>query len=431
MSAIDGLKHSRCVQTRIGAPAECASAFNSSGANGDEICLVAAPDSAADMCCGCGFCCQPYVAVPSGFFILFQRWYKNMGEMTPGVKLCWPFWYRISHIINKATITYSAPSRNVPTADNVFVDVNLSLTFSIGPGIEDASDFVYKLGTVRFDEFLSNEVEEGIRGLVYSVTHDRVNDLREEFAQGMLQSLSRKFKPYGVQIRNVKITETALPRELAFKLEETTTFRTRIAEKAKKHENTIRVLADQASQELETIVRTNMRREQDLSAQCVRYQIQHQEKIDEMVGSARVQEIGAKSRMDVLIGQAKGDYEVAQAEGEKEAEVIRKNMQIDCERRKVKIEEQAAVMILESEGQLRAAENNAQALIAEAEAENNSTAGLEVKRKYELEWERLAILEKLAKEGRRFISGSTGAGVMREMVPTSTSMAKTSGKTYF
>jgi len=429
MAAFDGFMHSKCIQQHIEKPTDAASVFNGVP-NSQEICIVAIPKSTHDMCCGC-CCCMPLMNVPSGFFILYQRWYKNQGELEPGVKCCWPFWYRISHIINKATITYSAPSVNVPTADNVFVHVNLSLTFSIGPGIEDASDFVYKLGTARFDEFLSCEVEEGIRGLVYSVTHDRVNDLREEFAQGMLASLSRKFKPYGVQIRNVKITETKLPVELATKLEETTTFRTRISEKAKKHENTIRVLADQASQELETIVRTNMRREQDLSAQCVRYQIEHQEKVDEMVGSARVQEIGAKSRMGVLIGQAKGDLEVATAEGEKDAEVIRKNMQIECERRKVKIEEQAAVLILESEGKLRAAENNAAALVAEAEAENNSTAGLEVKRKYELEWERLQILESLAKTGRRFISGTTGKEMMKEMVPTSSSMASRTGKSYF
>ena len=100
------------------------------------------------------------------------------------------------------------------------VDINLSLTFSIGPDWEGAHNFVYLLGTTRFDEFLSKEVEEGIRGMVYSVTHDRVNDLREEFAQGMLASLSRKFSPYGVQIRNVKITEAALPPDLAKTLEE-------------------------------------------------------------------------------------------------------------------------------------------------------------------------------------------------------------------
>jgi hypothetical protein len=45
------------------------------------------------------------------------------------------------------------------------------------------------------------------------------------------------------------------------------------------------------------------------------------------------------------------------------------------------VEEKALVEILSSEAKLKAAQNNAQSLIAEAEGENNSTAGLEVKRK--------------------------------------------------
>ena len=276
---------------------------------------------------------------------------------------------------------------------------------------------MYKLGTSRFDEFLTNEVEEGIRGLVYSVTHDRVNDLREEFAQGMLANLSKKFLPYGVQIKNVKITESALPPSLAQMLEQTTTFRTRIAEVAKKHENAIRVLQDEAAQQLEQIVRTNHRREQDLTAQCARYEIEHKEKVDEMAGSARVQEIEVQSRMDVLIGQKQGDLQVATAEGAKEAEVIVQTMQIECDRRKVKVMEQASVEILQSEAKLKAAQNNSQALVAEAEAENNSTAGLETKRKYELEWKRIEVLEKLARDGRRFVSGPSGQQMLREMVP--------------
>ena len=44
------------------------------------------------------------------------------------------------------------------------------------------------------------------------------------------------------QVKNVKITDVALPRELSQLLEQTTTFRTRIAEIAKKHENSIRIL---------------------------------------------------------------------------------------------------------------------------------------------------------------------------------------------
>merc|ERR1719230_2311125 len=341
-------------------------------------------------------CCQ-FVSIPSGFFVLYQRWYKNQGSLDPGFKCCWPFWFRVSHVVNAATITYSAPSRQVPTADNVMVDINLSLTFRIEKNREDAESFVYLLGCTRFDEFLAAEVEEGIRGLVYSVTHDRVNDLREEFAQNMLASLSAKFRPFGVQIKNVKVTETRLPPHLARTLEDTTTFRTKISEKAKTHENRIRVLQDEASQELEQVIRTNSRRKQDLLAQCTRYEIEHKEIIDEMVGQARVQEMEAKSKMDVLVTQAKGNLEVATAEGEKEAEEIRRKMQIKCEERRIKVEQVANSVVLASESVLRASENNSKALVASAESENNSTAGLETKRKYELEWERLKIMEIIAK----------------------------------
>jgi regulator of protease activity HflC (stomatin/prohibitin superfamily) len=177
------------VQTRISSPTDAAAAFMSAGSR--DITLVTVPSGAM-------LCCQ-FVSIPSGFFVLGQRWHKNIGAVDPGFKMCWPFYYRVSHVVTRATITYSAPSRQVPCADNVMVDINLSLTFSIGPSFEDAEAFVYTLGCTRFDEFLAAEVEEGVRGLVYSVTHDRVNDLREEFAQSMLASLSGKFRPFGVQ----------------------------------------------------------------------------------------------------------------------------------------------------------------------------------------------------------------------------------------
>lgn len=422
----DGVQHSQCVQRRISSASGAARAFNDRSTR--DICLVGIPPSAAERGC----CCHGILSVPSGFFILHQKWYRNMGELQPGVRCCWPFWYRISHIVNKATITYLAPSAQVPTADNVMIDINLSVTFEVGPDLAAAEAFVYTMGTSRFDEFLANEVEEGIRGLVYSVTHDRVNDLREEFAQGMLGSLSRKFSPYGVQIKNVKITETRLPLALARLLEETTTFRTRISETAKKHEATIRKLADDASKELESLMRTNQRREQDLTAACAKYEIEHREKLDEAVGAARVQEMTARSRMDVMVGQAQGDLQVAEAEGEREAENIRKHAQIEADRRRIKIEENAQVHILESEGKLKAAENDALAFVAEAEAENNSTAGLEVKRKYLLEWERLQILERLAKDGRRFVSGPAGQEMMREMTPVAFNFNKDkSTKSFF
>ena len=62
-----------------------------------DITLVAVP---ADTCC-----CVQFVSIPSGFFVLGQRWHKNIGALDPGFKMCWPFYYRASHIVTRATVT--------------------------------------------------------------------------------------------------------------------------------------------------------------------------------------------------------------------------------------------------------------------------------------------------------------------------------------
>jgi regulator of protease activity HflC (stomatin/prohibitin superfamily) len=419
--SIDGVAHSRCVQTRISNSADAPSAFERSGTS--DITLVAVPEDPCTCCCFI-----PYDAIPSGYYVMGQEWGRRMpSEIEAGVRCCKFFSFRVSHIVNKATITYSAPSRQVPTADNVMIDINLSLTFSVHK-FEGAESFVYSLGCARFDEFLSDEVEEGICGLVYSVTHDRVNDLREEFAQNMLLNLARKFLPFGVQVKNVKVTDVALPNKLAKQLEETTTFKTKISETAKKHENAIRVLQDEAAQRLEAIVRTNSRRKQDLLAQCARYEIEHKEIIDEVVGTTRVAEIETQSKMDVLIAQAKGNLEIAQAEGEKEAEEVVRKAQIDSDKRRVAVDQQKQVIILESEGNLVATENNAKAKVTQGEAEDKAAPQLEIKRKFELEWMRLEVLNELAKNGRRFVSGDTGKALLKEMVPIANSFSEKAGK---
>ena len=133
--------------------------------------------------------------------------------------------------------------------NKVMVNVDLSLTFRIGPDADAARLFVYRLGAHRFDELLQSETEESIRGLVYGVTHDRVNDLREEFAQGMLATLNSKFSAYGIQIRNVKITDVKLPSILQDRLERTTAFKTKMDELEKTFENKVRVLEDEATKE--------------------------------------------------------------------------------------------------------------------------------------------------------------------------------------
>mmetsp|Transcript_31943 Transcript_31943/g.42599 ORF Transcript_31943/g.42599 Transcript_31943/m.42599 type:complete len:412 (-) Transcript_31943:203-1438(-) len=355
--------------------------------------------------------------VPSGPFVLYQRWYKDMGQLSPGVIWFWPFWNRISHIVTRATITYNAPARDCPTADNVMVNVDLSLTFRIGPDADAARNFVYRLGAHRFDELLSAETEEAIRGLVYSVTHDKVNDLREEFALGMLSTLNSKVNIYGVQITNVKITDVQLPRELQLRLERTTAFKTKMGEQEKSHENRVRVLEDEATKELETIRKSNARKIQQIVAEQKRYEIERREMEEKAKGEARVQEVTAMTRADVALKKAKGEEVVEKVRARQNAEALLKGTQVKSQTMKIEADRKANVMIKNSEAALKVSESTAAAMIAKAEAEAEGAEALAEKRRYELEWARLKVLEKIAGKGRKFITGDKGEAILNDLVP--------------
>ena len=112
------------------------------------------------------------------------------------------------HLVSLQLVTYNHAPK-CPTRDHVFVDLDLSVTLKVNK--EQVSKFVFEMGAERLDAYLSFQVEESIRGLVYDVTHDRVNDMRGEFAEDMLAVLQTKVERFGVDIKAVKITNVALP----------------------------------------------------------------------------------------------------------------------------------------------------------------------------------------------------------------------------
>lgn len=109
MSPSSSTQHSRLVQRQIRSTKNTDSEFATSNAD-NEIPIVLVPRSP--------ILYQFAVNVPSGPYVLYQRWHKDMGELRPGVIWVWPFWNRVSHIVTRAIITYNAPARACPTADN-------------------------------------------------------------------------------------------------------------------------------------------------------------------------------------------------------------------------------------------------------------------------------------------------------------------------
>lgn len=300
----------------------------------------------------------------------------------------------------------------------MFVNINLSIDFRVGPDAQAAYDFVYNIGAQRFDEYLSNKVEEAVRGLVYGVTHDKVNDLREEFATGMLQNLNACMNAFGVQILSVKITDVRLPSELQARMERTTAFKTKIEEAEKSHETRKLIMRDEAEQQIEAIRMANSRRIQEIEAEIARFDITRDERMDAAKSKAAINLTEARGKAEVLVAAARGDLKVAKAQGEKAAEELRRTTEIESRRKRVEAEQRANAMVRTAEAKLDEARNLAQALIAKAEAEQKGAEKLKERRRIELELKRLEIMQRMASSGRRIIMGDKAKAILEDLVPT-------------
>ena len=123
----------------------------------------------------------------------------------------------------------------------VMVNVDISIKFRIGPNVEEARTFVYQIGANRFNSLLTAECEEAMRTLINLITHDRVNDLREELGSKMLSILNERCSRYGVEIIEVIISRIILPIELQQRLERISTIQTMIRDMQKIHVSKIYV----------------------------------------------------------------------------------------------------------------------------------------------------------------------------------------------
>ncbi|TYZ57750.1 hypothetical protein PybrP1_007759 [[Pythium] brassicae (nom. inval.)] len=326
-----------------------------------------------------------FMQVPSGMWVLKQRWNAHAGMMDPGLKLFWPAWNRISHIVTKQAVSFSNPVRFCPTADNVMVDIDISISFQIGPTEEDAVKFVYSLGANRFDE------------LLYSLT-----------------DLNTKLTPYGVFIHNVKVTNVDLPPALSATLEETTAFKTRMEEQEKNHENRLRILLNEETQKLTAVQKENDRSIQDLLAVKARTVIHR----DEMRTIAE-----AKSQVTIAQQFAASENHLREVEGLKDdavatatAESVRRkalpmvelsNLQNDYDR-------YVSVAKIRSNAVVKAAEREASKILSNADAEANSAAFLTEKRSFDYQQKKVEVETRLAEVVPVVISGKNGDDLIRQ-----------------
>ncbi len=289
------------------------------------------------------------------------------------------------HRVSRAINTYNATVRNCPTSDNgesymsyhllsnildlihpphlgffaVLVDFGLSLAFRIGPGIEEAANFVYNLGADLFDELVAAEVEGTVRRLAYTATHDQIDDVQEELSAGVCSTLHSKLATYGVQVMNVTITKVILPIDIRDRLEKIAALKTDMSIREKIHDLRIRAIEDEAAQSTEATRESNERKLKEIEAERIRYDVERRVLEEEARGRARVEEMKAMADADLALQRTRGNEMVGKVVARRQAEALMKKNYIQCQTMRIEAEKKVKIEVKHSETEVVVAESKA------------------------------------------------------------------------
>jgi len=395
-------------QVNIGRARDAQGIFNKPAGNDIPVVLVPADR----------YICSCTYTVPSGVSCISQRFGKDCDPVINGVMQltepgfhCKPAFTQVKYCVTKQACTYEAPVKCCPTVDNVMVDVELTLVFQIGPEPELVRNFVYKLGAVRFNEFLAGEIDEGMRQLVRGEKLENVLELRGSSQAGVrrvLQTLNEKFNPFGVRFLRAAIKEVKLGKKLEKLMEETTNFRTKIKDIEKEHEVEMKQVRYDYEQKRAELDRDYDRRLQDIENDMTVALIDRKKMKISAESKKEVNITKADENRSVARQKAQADLDVSTMQGKQTNEALLAKVYAKSESDKIAADRDCKVRVAESEALVQVAENNAQALRTEATAEGNAAASLKTVREWELQMAKLEVSEMMARKSKIVIAGKNG-----------------------
>eukprot|EP01084_Bolivina_argentea_P163799 284894_1 len=399
-------------QQNIGDPLDATRVFNEE--HGDRIPLVLVPSGR--VCCSC------YYHIPSGVNTIVHICGDDGfpdGMAPPGIQMCKPWYNHVAYMVTQQSCTYNAPVKSCPTKDNVMVDCELTLVFAIGPDPVDVKNFVYNLGALKFNEFLSAECEESIRQLIRVTPLSDVYELRgssSQHVQNVLKVLDGKFKEFGVTFSKAAITDVVLNDELRRILQGTTEFRTKIKELDKEHEHNMKLITYDYQQKLSEKDRLYERRLQDIEADINVELVNRKKEIINAESRREVAVTKEEERAAVSKKRAESQLNVAQAKAEQENAKLLATATSNSEAAKIKCDKECEVAVFESQQMIHVAENKALALKTEAKAEGDAAESLQVIREHNLTMAKLEVQEAIARRAKIVISGDQGEALINSIL---------------
>jgi len=219
----------------------------------------------------------PFITIPTGVTAILTSSGADMGEVPPGTLFA-PPWVKVVYMVPNQACTYNYDVVACPTADNVMVEVDVTLVFRIS----HARNFCLRLGAQKFDDMLKAVCEEAIRSMVRKINHKVVYELRGSGAGELLAIIKKKFENFGVTFDNATITQVLLPNDVAEALQRITQLSQQMKEHVKSHEFEVKQMNDKHDLALQELNLEHERIKAELKAEKERLRIDLSRQQEEM-----------------------------------------------------------------------------------------------------------------------------------------------------
>jgi len=361
--------------------------------------LVLVPQAAMTKCC----CCCPlcYVAIPEGFSAIVAKFGGVVegdnpdGTWSPGCH-CFSPLLSVDYLVSKQLVVFDTPVNDVKTKDNISVNLDVVILFEIN----DAKNFVYKMGPAKLDDLLRAAQEESVRQMAMETLVANIYDLQGANTMHIADELNKtKFAEFGVNIIHFTIKNATIPvtisGDIANDWEEKTLF------EPKTHMQNMKQTFDR--QKL-----NHDEGKQKLTEECDNAKMAAEQKTEVVKNTAikDTAQVVAQTERDIAELEAKRDVEAQQLLTNTELEVSKVRSQILALEREVKSKTQAECGKIQAESEafskakatsskIEVAKKLANGKKALGEAEGEASAAFAARRAHESELKRLDILEQM------------------------------------
>ena len=207
------------------------------------------------------------VPVPEGARALLLkggRYHRTLGAGRHIV----PPWIVVSHVVTMREIPFDTLGSALSTMDDVRVDIDLLLTFTIAA----PERFVFAISAPDFDQVCQASALDAIRTLVRTKRSDEILDLSSADTAALQTAIGAALAPYGVDVQRVLIINVQPPLQFMASRKSRRLASVRIDEQTEQHALEERLLADRESLGRQRVAHQRERIELEAANEALRLQ---------------------------------------------------------------------------------------------------------------------------------------------------------------